>query len=194
MSEVGARAGGDPRWRPRARDLMLAALFVFGWLVPVGISAWRGAPPANWPRHARDLYAVSCLFGEASERISVFYVQVRREGERGWHYVDEGAYFELEPFGHRTRFDRFMARFGYQERAGATARRELATWLAAREDEREGARGRVVAVRFLWTDRHIDPEHPPTGRWRKLAPSELGAQPMRQLGEVVVIAAEGGKP
>ena len=104
-------AAGRPS-RPRTRDLILAALFTVGWLLPVAVSSWRGGPPSSWPTRARDFYSVSCLFGTASDRVSMFYVQVRREGLAGWQDFDEGEYFRLEPFGHRTRFDRFMARFG----------------------------------------------------------------------------------
>ncbi|MCA9680921.1 MAG: hypothetical protein KC457_01900 [Myxococcales bacterium] len=184
-------AAGRPS-RPRTRDLILAALFTVGWLLPVAVSSWRGGPPSSWPTRARDFYSVSCLFGTASDRVSMFYVQVRREGLAGWQDFDEGEYFRLEPFGHRTRFDRFMARFGVGD-SGEQAREELAHWLAARDRERQPGSAPIIAVRFLWTDRHIDAEDPPQGCWRKPPRAELGAVPMRRLGSIVVIApAEGG--
>lgn len=191
MSEPSARSPRPPGpWRPRVRDVVLALVFTFGWLIPVAAAAIKGGPLRALPNKLRDFYSVSCLFGDASARISVFYVQVWRDGARGWEDFDERELFRLEPFGHRTRFDRFMARFGYHDRA-EPARRELALWLAQRDRELRPDAPRVVRVRYLWTDVHIDPEHPPTGRWRKRPRRELGAVPMKQLGKVVII---GGEP
>lgn len=169
--------------------MVLAAVFVCGWLIPLTISAYHGGAPESWPMHARDLYSVSCLFGTESDRVSVFYVQVRREHSRGWETVEESQYFELEPFGHRNRFDRFMARFGYMDSQSAeAARAEFARWIAARESEGDASGGVVIAVRYLWLD--VDLDGDPQGCWRK---PDLAALPpgtkRRRLGEVVPISA-----
>lgn len=173
-------------WRPRTRDVLALLGFSLFWLLPIAYVGYRGSAPERWPITVRDLYSVSCLFGGASERISVFYLQVRREGQSGWQDVDESEYFRLEPFGHRNRFDRFMARFGYPSEAEAP-RRELAQWLARADRERNADQPPIVAVRFLWGDHHIDPERPPQGCWRKPARTEVG--PVRQLGKIQFIEA-----
>lgn len=175
------------RWRPRVVDVAALTGLTALWLVPMAYVGWLGGPPRAWPTTARDLYAVSCLFGRGSERVSVFYVQVRYADRPGWYDLDEREHFELEPFGHRTRFDRFMQRFGYQDNA-ELARRELATWLAQAHAARHGERGEVIAVRFLWADVEIRADRAPTGAWRK--PSRAEAGRLRQLGAVVPI--EGG--
>lgn len=166
--------------RPRPIDVAALALFGLLWLVPMAWVGFRGGSPERWPTQARDFYSVSCLFGTASERVSVFYVQVRRDGRSGWEDFDESEYFQLEPFGHRTRFDRFMARFGYQPDS-ELARAELARWLAVADRARHPELPRILAVRFVWGDVVIA-EQPPTGRWHKPPRSEFAR--VRRLGDI----------
>lgn len=177
-------------WRPRVIDVVALLGFGLAWLIPIAWVGVLGGPPAGWPTHARDLYAVSCLFGRASERVSVFYVQVRHADERGWRDLPEAEYFGLEPFGHRTRFDRFMARFGHYAEAGP-ARRELAEWLAETHAARHPEQPPIVAVRYVWADREISADAPPAGRWQKPPRAEAG--PIHRLGEIVFIEARGGR-
>jgi hypothetical protein len=171
------------------RAVDVTALLGYGllWLLPVAWVGVLGGPPTSWPTQARDLYAVSCLFGQAQERVSMFYVQVRYGSRPGWHDLPEHEFFQLEPFGHRNRFDRFMARFGYR-REDAVARRELAHWLAAAYRERHPEAPDIVAVRFVWADRMISADDPPRDRWRKPPRAEAGR--IVQLGEIVVIGDE----
>jgi hypothetical protein len=182
----------EPGWRPRVVDVAALLGFTLLWLLPIARVGYLGGAPGTWPTSARDLYSVSCLFGEASERISVFYVQVRREGQVGWEDLDESEYFALEPFGHRNRFDRFMSRFGYQDES-ESARHELAQWLAKADAERHPERSAIVAVRFLWADRTIDEDHPPTGRWRKPLRSELRGG-LRRLGKIQFVGSSAAEP
>ena len=172
---------------PRARDALALLAFTLLWLGPMAWVGVLGGPPGSWPTPARDLYAVSCLFGQGSERVSVFYVQVRQVGQRGWRDLDEHEFFRHEPFGHRSRFDRFMARFGYPRHA-EPARRELALWLARRHAELHPDQPPIAAVRYLWADRHIRADEPPRGRWRKPPRAEAGA--VTQLGKVIFVAPE----
>jgi hypothetical protein len=177
----------EQAFRPRVVDIIALLGFSLLWLVPVAYVGYRGGAPERWPITVRDLYSVSCLFGGASERVSMFYVQVRRDGQPGWEDIDDSEYFRLEPFGHRNRFDRFMSRFGYRHEA-ELERSELAQWLAHADRERHADRPPIVAVRFLWADRTIDPERPPQGCWRKPARTEVGA--VRQLGKIQFVGQE----
>lgn len=180
----------EQRWRPRIVDIVALLGFCLLWLLPVGYVGVRGVAPERWPITLRDLYSVSCLFGRASERVSVFYVQVHREGEMGWEDFDESEHFRLEPFGHRNRLNRFMARIGYRP-AGVPARREFAQWLAKADRERHPDRAPIVAVRFLWGDHNITADRPPQGRWRK--PMRLEVRPLRQLGKVIYVGEQQAK-
>jgi hypothetical protein len=179
--------------KPRYRAVDVAALlgFTLLWLLPVAWVGVRGGPPSSWPSSARDLYAVSCLFGRAQDRVSMFYVQARYASRPGWHDLPEQEFFRLEPFGHRNRFDRFMARFGYRPE-DAPARQELAHWLVAAHRERHPEAPQIVAVRYVWADRVITVDDPPQDRWRK--PPRADAGRIHQLGEIVVIASDEASP
>jgi hypothetical protein len=175
-----------PRRQPRIRNLnnaIIALVFVMGWLVPLTVVALRPAALHGLPSRVRDFYSVSCLFETRSERISLFYAQFRLADENHWRDVPEDELFQLEPFGHRNRFDRFMARFGCGER-DELARRELAEWLAERYAELYPESRPVVAVRYLWADVTMGDE-PPEGEWAKPERSEI--QPLWRLGDAVVL-------
>ncbi|PRQ08243.1 hypothetical protein [Enhygromyxa salina] len=177
--------------KTRIIDVIALLAFVVLWLIPMAWVGYLGGPPASWPVNCQDLYAVSCLFGRGSERVSMFYVQVRFADRPGWYDLPEHEYFKLEPFGHRNRFDRFMARFGYREGDGL-ARSELAHWLAATHRERHGDEPGIVAVRFLWVDHVISADAPPEDRWRK--PPRPRAGQLRTLGDPVIIQAAAVQP
>ena len=164
MSEA-ARPG------PRRRDVAAASLVLVVWLVPISEGALQAAPASWWPTVIRDLGSISCLFRHRPTQVNYFHVQVLREGRRGWEPIDEQALFPMQPFGYRSRFDRFMERFGMRRES---ARRDLARWIAARDNALFPARAPVVGVRFLGGARPIAAERPPAGRWHK--PDASGAR------------------
>lgn len=153
------------------RDLVAGALVFALWIVPIVEGALNRAPNRAWPGVVRNMTAVSCLFSSLPERFRYFYVQIRRDGGDGrdWQYVDERELFPMEPFGHRSRFDRFMERWGG---ADPRARDELARWLAARDRELHPHEPPVVAVRFLSAIQQIRADQPPQGHWHKPDPAQ----------------------
>lgn len=175
------------RWQPRVRDLIIALVFVMGWLVPLTVTALRADGLRGLPIRVRDFYSVSCLFDTRSERISMFYAQFRLAGEDYWRDVPEDELFQLEPFGHRDRFDRFMARFGCGD-GDQLARRELAEWLAERYAELYPESPPVVAVRYLWADEQLGDYPPPEGEWVKPERSEM--KPLWRLGDIIVLYSD----
>jgi hypothetical protein len=161
--------------RPLRRDVAAALLVLVVWLVPISEGAIQAAPAAWWPTIVRDLGSISCLFRHRPESVSYYFVQVLRSGRREWEAIDERALFPMEPFGYRSRFDRFMERFGHRSEV---ARLDLARWVAARDRELNPVRSPVVAVRFLAGAQAIDRARPPAGRWHKPDPA---AAPTRVL-------------
>ena len=154
MSEAG----------PRRRDFGAAALVLVVWLIPISEGALQAAPASWWPTVIRDLGSISCLFRSRPESVAYFHAQVLRAGRREWEPIDETAMFPMQPFGYRSRFDRFMERFGGKNER---ARVDLARWIAVRDGELDPARMPVVGVRFLAGTSAIEVDRPPTGRWHK---------------------------
>lgn len=162
------------------RDVVIGVLFALAWLVPMAHTAILGYPTSRLQANVRDLYSVTCLFRHRTTKNVMFYVQVRHADRRGYYDVDEAELFPMQPFGHRSRFDRYMARFGYRERADA-GRRELAEWIAARHAALHPDAPPIVAVRYLWAAHPIDAADPPEGHWHKPTRAELGTG-LRVLG------------
>jgi hypothetical protein len=170
------------------RDVVLGSFFALAWVLPVAHTAARGYPSSSLPVNLRDLYSISCLFRHRTTAPVVFYVQVRFADRRGYYDIDEREYFSMQPFGHRNRFDRFMARFAFREDAD-TARQELVDWLAKRHGELHPDEAPVVAVRFLWGAVEIEDAFPPQGHWQKPALADM-RQHVSQMGVYEV----GGTP
>lgn len=171
-----------PEPQPLRRDLVVGSLVFALWLVPILEGALNRAPGRHWPPLVRDMGSVSCLFSTLPERFSYFYVQLRRAG-REWEYVQERELFPMEPFGHRSRFDRFMERWGARDHR---ARDDLARWIAARDRQLRPHEPPVVAVRFLYANREIRRDDPPQGHWQK--PDPALARP--KVDSTHVLAAE----
>lgn len=154
----------DGSARPLRRDGVAAIAFAALWLLPIATSAALGYPPSFLPTFLRDQYSISCLFSSRPTVFDVYGIEVRREGRPAWEAFDENELFGLEPFGHRNRFDRFMARWGVHREQ---ARQELAHWIAAEERRRGAERAPIIAVRFLVLT--FDPAQapPPEGPWKK---------------------------
>lgn len=146
---------------------------VLFWVVPIAEGAFNAAPNAAWPIIIRDTSTVSCLFRHRPERWSFFYLQTRRDND-GWRFWDEHEYFPMEPFGHRTRFDRFMDRWGTRH---LPARDDLVRWLIARDRELHPQLSPIVSVRFLFVTQAIRADQPPRGHWQKPDPTRLPRPP-----------------
>jgi hypothetical protein len=150
------------------RDLVVGALVFALWIVPIVEGALNRTPNRAWPAVVRDMTTVSCLFSTRPERFRYFYLQVRRDGGE-WEYVSERELFPMEPFGHRSRFDRFMERWGS---GNPRARDDLARWLAARDRQLRPQDRPLVAVRFLSAIQEIRADQPPQGHWHKPDPAQ----------------------
>jgi len=174
--------------QPPGRDILVGVLVLALWVVPIVEGALNAAPNPAWPTVVRDMSTISCLFRHRPERWSFFYLQVRREGG-DWRYWDEHEYFPMEPFGHRTRFDRFMERWGARR---LRARDDLVRWLAARDRELHPQEPAIVAVRFLFGTREIRVDQPPDGHWQKPDPSRLIRPP--KVDSVHPVGQPGRQP
>jgi hypothetical protein len=152
----------------------MGVAFALLWLLPMGYTGVVGYPGRWLQANVRDLYSVTCLFRHRTTERVMFYVQVRYADRRGYYDLDEPEYFPMQPFGHRSRFDRYMARFGHPADADA-ARRDLARWIADRHGELHPDEPRIVAVRYLWASSPIVADDPPHGHWEKPTRAELGS-------------------
>ena len=174
--------------RPRWHDVALSLVVLVAWVVPITEGAFNAAPNRGWPGLIRDFGSISCLFRHRPENLPYYRLQVRRDvGD--WVALDERAYFPMEPFGHRSRFDRFMDRWGYNN---LRARDDLVLWIAARDRELHPAEPPIVAVRFVAGNRPIRVDQPPPqGHWQK---PPLDPERAVQVDSHHVVGQPGSRP
>ncbi|MDC0720910.1 hypothetical protein [Nannocystis bainbridge] len=156
---------------PRLRDRLCVAGFIAFWLVPL---VWHGfVSPARLPGEPAIFHrwhSISCLFTDRPNQRNTYYVQVRYFGQSEWETLDLAGYFEMEPFGYRTRMHRYLVRWRGKKSRG---REELAAWLYRRHAELHPDRELPSELRFVhaWTIPSVD--EPPTGDARPPPLSEF---------------------
>jgi hypothetical protein len=131
--------------RPLLRDRLGAFAFGVLWLGPLSWTALAAVPPAGLPTAYRDLCAVTCLFPTRPAEHVDQYVQLKWRGQPGWHDLDEREYFRLEPFGYRTRLDRYLSRWAWQR---PIAQQELLRWIVETERARDPGGPGIEALRI----------------------------------------------
>lgn len=170
--------------RPPTKDRLAVWLFVVLWLLPVAYRGLTHRPPPALPRSMARLSNISCLFSRAMPTWSAFYVQYRDVPNGPWRELDTSAWFEMKPFGHRTRLHRYLVNW---PRKADAARQELADWLAAayRRDFPE-ARA-PIEIRFVRARIGVRDDARPEGPWER---PELRTIPANHLEVVSTHAVE----
>jgi hypothetical protein len=154
-------------------------LFVLlAWHLPItyhGVVSTHRLPGVPWNLHR--CHDIACLFDQAPTARHHYYLQVRTAERPDWTTVDVDEYFPMQPFGHRSRFERLLGHWGDRPKR---AHRELAAWLFARHRERHPEQSRWLELRFLWTWVNITEDPPPQGAARP-PPAESFAYDRRRV-------------
>jgi hypothetical protein len=150
--------------RVRTRDRVAVWLFTFLWLLPVlYVGTTRRAPP--FPRLLVQLTNVTCLFTRAQPVWAAYYVQIRTSHDGPWIELDTRPTFGLQPFGHRTRLDRYLVAWGTKKHAAA--RDELAQWLMREHERRHPETRPALELRFVLASIAVRTDRPPAAAWSK---------------------------
>lgn len=166
-----------------------ALLFIALWLLPI---TWVGLTGVTIPFAGpwlSDLYRVSCLFTERVPSWPAYYLQVQAEDGR-WTSLDREAFAPMEPFGYRSRIERYLAHghpfpgMGETEAWRQTLADELAAWTRTRyvdlyPDEPPPRALRIVELRYPVGGALAAPE----GRWR-VPPFEESPEALREVVEL----------
>lgn len=156
----------DPGDRPaaaiRARDAAAFVLFCLLWLLPITYHGFHGGERMpGFPYPLLHLTNISCLFRVSIAHWYYDYIQVQLGSGAPWVTLEEGDYFRMPAFGHRTRFDEVVRR-----QLGARSLQELAVWVRHRYRERHAGAAAPVGLRLVSGFFRVgDPI--PAGHWRK---------------------------
>lgn len=152
-----------PRITPRLRDRLCVVGFLGLWIVPV---VWHSVSPARLriePWNFHRCHDISCLFTDRPASRNTYYVEVRYPGQPAWEPLELAGFFEMEPFGYRTRLQRYLERWNRKKSRG---RQELAAWLYSRHAELYPERRQPIELRFVWAWTVPSVDEPPTGNAR----------------------------
>lgn len=91
--------------------VFFVTLFLIFWLIPMSVQGFFKWSYPGLPKTFVDWHRASCLFTGKMRSWAYFYVQMWSDTKRDWVTLNERSYFKMEPFGYRTRFDRFVSRY-----------------------------------------------------------------------------------
>jgi hypothetical protein len=137
-----------------------------GWAIPVLYFGLTDSTPPWIPKAIADRANVSRLFPREHGSFFVYELQAKSTSGGDFEPLHEHLFFQMRPFGYRTRLQRFLGRSTPQSRLS------LANWLHDRADARGISIAGLRIVRFV----HLTPPSDQvSGRYRQ--PSSQSAPP-----------------
>ncbi len=145
------------------KEVLYLVSFLLLWLLPAAYRSFANHYVPRMPVCLRYFQNISCLFTQAVNYWRLDYVQVRLQPASDWITLPQDSFFQMQPFGYRTRLNFFMdislGRAGYSRRA------ELAQWIRRRYKILHPDQPGLVAVRFVAGMYQVG-RNLPQGRWR----------------------------
>ncbi|OGX27319.1 MAG: hypothetical protein A3D10_05140 [Omnitrophica WOR_2 bacterium RIFCSPHIGHO2_02_FULL_48_11] len=127
-----------------------------------------------FPRPLCYLQRVAFLFTNGIQQWPVYYFQALPENSEDWITLREEEYFQLQPFGYRTRIYQMFLPFvhyamGYESQWQKTSlerNEELAAWLKQRYEAIHPQSLRLKAIQFVVVYYDINENFSLEGHWR----------------------------
>ena len=162
------------RERIKPRDVLCLFFFLFFWLLPV---FYKGATGKNVPRMPPALSFVqniSRLFYWRINSWPIPYIQIRLHEDGEWETVPEGEFFQMQPFGYRTRLSQLVNLS--TTKVGKSFPAELAQWIQKQYPQLHPGR-EPVAVRLVVAG-YIPQKQKFKGHWKN---PPLDSFPSKQI-------------
>jgi hypothetical protein len=110
----------------------MTILIVFIWLVPMALTGILNTSLLDVPAAIRNQYRISCLFTHSSKTWQTVHYEVRLEGQLSWKEGPLEGFFDVDIFGHRTRFNRIMLASKNNDPKSRLRRKEVAQYIVNR--------------------------------------------------------------
>ncbi len=155
-------------------DYLLAAICFFFFLIPMSLTGLLEHAPRLWPACLHDYYRISCLFTQRTRSWGVYYAQAQFQGSNQWQTLDLHDYFQLKPFGYRTRLHPLMSYSFGRGALGLKQRQELAEYLRNSLSRDKPELPTIESIRFVFLSFS-------SGGWLAEAPSKWEMKTLDEL-------------
>ena len=177
----------DDAFSIRVIDVVALLCALTLWVAPMMYRGFTNHPIPGMPRFLSLLQNVSALFSRGVKHWRVDYIQVLPAGSQEWITIPEEDYFQMTPFGHRTRLHELLNRTSRQ--SGHPLQAEAAAWIRKRYIALHPDLPRPVAVQFIAAQYRVGRDRP-AGHWRKpdlasFRPEELFITSTHRFGSSV---------
>ena len=98
------RHQSEQRWVTPYGTVMSILIFLV-WMIPMALTGMMNTSLLDIPAGIRNQYRISCLFTHSSKTWQTVHYEVRQEGQVNWIEGPLEGFFDIDIFGHRTRFN-----------------------------------------------------------------------------------------
>ncbi len=153
-----------------SQKVLFVSFFLFFWILPIFLQGTLKVTYKGLPLTFTDWHRVACLFTHKMTNWTYYYPQVLYANDSEWKTVNDRPYFQMEPFGYRTRFDRLVTR--YRRKADKQRINELFIWLKQKIEKTNPDQPPIRSMRLVRNSVLVG-EWKWKRRWEKPALSEL---------------------
>lgn len=132
-------------------------IVILAWLLPIlPVGLFFRTTTCILPRQAAYFYNIGCLFSKRTPSWPRYFVEGQKE-DGTWIEIPYKEHFHIQPFGHRKRFDRVMAK----QKKDPRIMGHLASWIRRRHNtSQQKAENKVERVRLISASFKSTPERP----------------------------------
>ena len=123
-----SRQQNEKRWVTPYGVVMSILIFLV-WMIPMALTGTLNTSLLDIPAGIRNQYRISCLFTHSSKTWQTVHYEVRLEGQLSWTEGPLEGFFDIDIFGHRTRFNRIMLASKNNDPKSRLRRKEVAAYI-----------------------------------------------------------------
>ena len=180
------RHQSEERWVTPYGTVMSILIFLV-WMIPMALTGMMNTSLLDIPAGIRNQYRISCLFTHSSKTWQTVHYEVRQEGQVNWIEGPLEGFFDIDIFGHRTRFNRIMLASKGNDRKSRLRRKEVASYIVGQWPEVFPDSPPIKEIRITQVSNPVGEEHCMAREsWSRPELEKVPLKQKRKLAEFVV--------
>ena len=181
-----SRQQTEQRWVTPYGTVMSILIFLV-WMIPMALTGTLNTSLLDIPAGIRNQYRISCLFTHSSKTWQTVHYEVRLEGQMNWAEGPLEGFFDIDLFGHRTRFNRIMLASKGKDRKSRLRRKEVASYIVNRWPKVFPDSASIKEIRITQVSNPVGGEHCMAREsWSRPILEKVPRKQKRQLAEFIV--------